>query len=251
MGATEQGRKPEQKLGKRAAARAETMRRITELGLEQLDAEGVAGLSLREVARELGLVSSAVYRYVASRDDLLTLLLVDCFTSLAEAALGGDDGGAGRPPRRRYIAVAGRIRAWAVERPERWTLLYGSPVRGYAAPGEETTGPGTRVIALFAEIVAGSGAAGSGAADREAEGGAVRRIELTDAARDVLGWAARDLEPSEPTPEELAVAATLFAGTVGVVTAEVFGQWGPLPADGAAAIFEAQTRALSLLLPRE
>lgn len=243
MGEQKTEPKTEQKTGKRAAARAETMRRITEIGLEQLDAEGVAGLSLREVARELGMVSSAVYRYVASRDELLTLLLVVCFTDLASAAAGGDGGAAGLAPRRRYIAVAGRVREWAIERPERWTLLYGSPVRGYSAPGEETTGPGTRVMALFAEIVAGAGA--------------TERAELPAAARDVLVEAARDLaaeapgpEPArEPTPEELALAATLFAGTVGAVTAEVFGQWGPLPPAGAAALFEAQTGALAQLLP--
>ena len=70
--------------GPRARARERTMRRIIELGNEQLIEHGPEGLSLREVARGLGMVSSAVYRYVASRDELLTLLLVDAYTDLAD-----------------------------------------------------------------------------------------------------------------------------------------------------------------------
>ena len=69
-----------------------------------LAAKGLAGVSTRSVASEAGVSPNSLYTYVHDMDDLLTLLLVDCFTSLAEAALGGDDGGAGRPPRRRRAA---------------------------------------------------------------------------------------------------------------------------------------------------
>ena len=68
---------------RRAATRIE--REIVEVGRRHLVTEGAAGLSLRAIARELGMVSSAVYRYVASRDDLLTLLIVDAYTDLADA----------------------------------------------------------------------------------------------------------------------------------------------------------------------
>ncbi|MBJ7387276.1 MAG: helix-turn-helix transcriptional regulator, partial [Mycolicibacterium sp.] len=69
-------------MGKRQDARDRIERRIIELARRQLATDGAAGLSVRAIARDLGMVSSAVYRYVASRDDLLTLLIVDAYTDL-------------------------------------------------------------------------------------------------------------------------------------------------------------------------
>ena len=95
--------------GSRAANRAEIERRIREAGREQLSEFGAAGLSLRAVARELGMVSSAVYRYVASRDDLLTLLLVEAYDDLADA-VGAARAGADSH-RERIAASAAAMRA--------------------------------------------------------------------------------------------------------------------------------------------
>src|ERR687897_2150882 len=72
-------------LSPRARARVRTIRDIVRIGREHLATEGAAALSLRAVARDLGLVSSAVYRYVASRDELLTLLVVDGYDELGDA----------------------------------------------------------------------------------------------------------------------------------------------------------------------
>jgi AcrR family transcriptional regulator len=132
-------------VGKRQDARERIEAQIIELGRRQLVAEGATGLSLRAIARELGMVSSAVYRYVASRDELLTLLLVDAYTELADAvdrARNTQRGGW----RDELLALAHAMRRWAVDHPARWALLYGSPVPGYHAPAERTTGPGTRVM---------------------------------------------------------------------------------------------------------
>lgn len=111
-------------------------------------------MSLRAIARELGMVSSAVYRYVASRDDLLTLLLVDAYTELADAVEGAQGEADGW--RAQVHSIAHAARAWAVAAPASWALLYGSPVPGYQAPADRTVGPGTRVIAaLFRAVAAG------------------------------------------------------------------------------------------------
>ncbi len=69
----------------RARARAQTLEDITRIGREHLATEGAAALSVRAVARDLGVVSSAIYRYVRSRDDLLTLLVVDGYDELGDA----------------------------------------------------------------------------------------------------------------------------------------------------------------------
>ncbi len=71
--------------GVRERARAEITSEIVRAGRDQLATDGAAALSLRAVARELGMVSSAVYRYVASRDELLTLLIIEAYDALGAA----------------------------------------------------------------------------------------------------------------------------------------------------------------------
>src|SRR4029079_4389701 len=128
-------------MGKRQDTRHRIEGQIIELGRRHLVTEGAAGLSLRAIARDLGMVSSALYRSVASRDDLLTLLLVDAYSELADevdraAAAGG-------PWRDQLLAMANAVRAWAVDQPARWALLYGSPGPGYhaARARQRRTGP--------------------------------------------------------------------------------------------------------------
>ena len=136
----------------RDRARVQTMRDIVRIGREHLAVHGAAGLSLRAVARDLGVVSSAVYRYVASRDELLTLLVVDGFDELGTAV---DDALASVPSDDfllRFLTIGRAVRAWGVREPATYALLFGSPVPGYEAPGERTTGPGTRVIRALARV---------------------------------------------------------------------------------------------------
>ncbi len=136
--------------GQRERARQAYIADITAEARRQLARDGAAGLSLRSVARELGMVSSAVYRYVASRDELLTLLIVEAYGDLAaavEAAIGGDDDG-----RVHWRSACASVRAWAVAHPHEYALLYGSPVPGYSAP-QDTIGPATRLYAALVEPV--------------------------------------------------------------------------------------------------
>ncbi len=121
--------------------------------------EGAAGLSLRSIARELGMVSSAIYRYVDSRDDLLTRLIVEAYESLGSAAESAAAASAGRPDTERWVDTAVAIRAWALARPHEYMLLYGSPVPGYAAP-DDTVVPGTRVTLALLSIVRDAAGAG-------------------------------------------------------------------------------------------
>lgn len=96
--------------GARERARAEITAEIVAEARRQLAVDGAAGLSLRSVARELGMVSSAVYRYVASRDDLLTRLIVDAYDSLGAAAERAASGSTGLAPAHRFVIVARAIR---------------------------------------------------------------------------------------------------------------------------------------------
>ncbi|GAA3157584.1 hypothetical protein GCM10020255_039160 [Rhodococcus baikonurensis] len=128
----------------RERAREQTLQDITRIGREHLAAVGAAALSLRAVARDLGVVSSAVYRYVASRDELLTLLVVDGYTELGSEVDAAVNAVAAEDFRGQFVALGRAVRSWAIREPARYGLLFGSPVPGYDAPGEQTTGPGTR-----------------------------------------------------------------------------------------------------------
>jgi AcrR family transcriptional regulator len=223
-------------MGKRQDTREKLEAQIIELGRRHLVTEGAAGLSLRAIARDLGMVSSAVYRYVASRDDLLTLLLVDAYSELADA-VGAARGG---PWRDQLLAMAHAARAWAIDQPARWALLYGSPVPGYQAPRERTVGPGTRVVAaLFAEI-----GAGIAAGDIPQSNVAVAQPLSSDFER--------LRKEFEFAGDDSAVAKCflLWAGLVGAISLEVFGQYGADTLTEPVAVFDTQVRLLIDMLSR-
>jgi AcrR family transcriptional regulator len=136
----------------RAEAREEMNREILRAGRRQLEEVGAAALSLRAVARELGVVSSAVYRYVASRDELLTRLIDAAYNSLGDDVDAAVTASRSHPALDRWIDAAATIRTWAHQHPHEYSLLYGSPVPGYAAP-EVTAVSGTRATRALVSIV--------------------------------------------------------------------------------------------------
>lgn len=144
----------------RERARAELTNQITEAARRRLATESAAGLSLRAIARELGMVSSAIHRYFPTKDDLLTALIVDGYNALGEfveqaetAVEDRSDLGA------RWYAAASAIRDWAVRHPHEYALLYGSPVPGYAAPSD-TIEPAGRAIVVLGGVIAEANRAG-------------------------------------------------------------------------------------------
>ncbi len=224
-------------MGKRQDTRQRIETQIVELGRRQLATVGAAGLSVRAIARELGMVSSAVYRYVASRDALLTLLLVDAYSDLADSvgrARTDTDGGW----RADVAAIAHAIRRWALAQPAEWALLYGSPVPGYHAPAELTTGPGTRVVGMLFDAVATGVATG----DITLTEHHVAQPMSTDLGhvRDEFGF---------PGDDALVIRCTaVWALIIGAVSLEIFGQYGADTFTDTAVLFDEQVGlALDLL----
>lgn len=119
------------------------MQAITDEANRQLLEVGPAALSVRSVARELGMASSAIYRYVSSRDELLTMLIIDGYNDMADFV----ERKAGS-----FRSVGLACRAWALEQPHRFALIYGSPVPGYAAP-QDTIEPATRIPVLLVGLL--------------------------------------------------------------------------------------------------
>lgn len=136
----------------RERARDELTREIKDEARRQLASHGAEGLSLRAVARELGMVSSGLYRYYPSRDDLLTALIIDAYDSVGEHV----EQAAGKRRTNDYLgrwrAACTAIRDWALANPHEYALIYGSPVVGYRAPRDTTT-PAARVPAVLLGIL--------------------------------------------------------------------------------------------------
>ena len=121
-------------------ARVELTRAILGSARRQLAEVGPAALSVRAVSRDLGMASSAIYRYFASRDDLLTALLIASYDELGAAVEQADASVTDRSDLAlRWRRLCHAVRDWAVAAPHEYGLLYGTPVPGYAAP--ETTIP--------------------------------------------------------------------------------------------------------------
>jgi AcrR family transcriptional regulator len=135
----------------RAQARLDTIEQIKEIAREHLAVDG-PNLSLRAVARDLGVVSSAVYRYFASRDELLTALVLDGYTALADAIEAAESAVARRDLGGRWNAIGHAAREWALENQHEYALLYGSPVPGYEAPAD-TIEPATRPVVVAMSVL--------------------------------------------------------------------------------------------------
>lgn len=199
--------------GVRERNRAETMARLKEVARRHLAEYGAAALSLRAVTRELGMVSSAVYRYVAGRDELLTLLIIDAYDAVGAAAEQAAATSARRSPAARWLAVGSAVRDWALANPHEYALVYGSPVPGYAAP-EDTIVPATRVTRALVGVVADAHQSGR-IADITAPVPAALRRDLTAIAAD-LGV--------ELPPAVLARAMVAWTQLFGLISFELFGQ---------------------------
>jgi AcrR family transcriptional regulator len=222
-------------MGKRQETRDRIEGQIIELGRRHLVTEGSAGLSLRAIARDLGMVSSAVYRYVASRDELLTLLLVDAYSELADAVDRAREAAADGSWRDQLLAIARAARRWAVDQPASWALLYGSPVPGYHAPRERTVGPGTRVVGALFDAIATGIAAGDIPQTNVA---AAQPLSADfDRLRAEFGFSGDD--------SAVAKCFVLWAGLVGAISLEVFGQYGPDTLTEPGAVFDTQVRLLT------
>jgi len=144
----------------RAENRVEITRMIQTTARRHLADVGPAALSLRAIAREVGMVSSAVYRYFPSRDDLLTALIIEVYDELGDAVEQADAGVRRRSDLgKRFLAVCDAIHDWARANPHEYALLYGSPVPGYVAPDDTVTSAG-RITGAFLRLAQESERAG-------------------------------------------------------------------------------------------
>lgn len=221
----------------RERARAELTREIKEAARRQLATEGAAGLSLRAVAREMGMVSSAIYRYFPSKAELLTALIIDGYNALGQAVEAADQACLRETYSDRWLTVCRSVRAWALEHPHEYALLYGSPVPGYQAP-QDTVGPALRATVVYGRIISEAHAAG--ALDPPAD--------LPPAPSSLTDDMARVRTVMADVPDDIvARAVAAWSGIFGMVSFELFGQFNNVIMDRSA-FFDHSARNLGRLV---
>ncbi|MGW4794767.1 TetR/AcrR family transcriptional regulator [Nonomuraea sp. NPDC004297] len=128
--------------------RAQVREEIKRHAWEQIAAAGVPSLSLNAIAKQVGMSGPALYRYFAGRDELITALIRDAYRSLADTVRAASGSGAD------LLGLARAISEWARSDPQRYFLIYGTPVPGYHAP-DDTTAISDEVMAVLLEACGG------------------------------------------------------------------------------------------------
>jgi len=200
-----------------------------------------ANLSLRAVARDMGMVSSAIYRYFASRDELLTALIVDAYNALGAAVEAADAAVSDRRQlRARWLSATRAVRRWALANPAEYALVYGSPVPGYAAP-PDTIAAAARTPVVLARILADGVESGQLAGAGYRSSVPVAASVRADLAR------TRDAIAANVPEELLLTGLSGWIQMFGVVSFELFGQFNNV-IDARAEFFDQQMELMADLI---
>lgn len=203
-------------LSRRERYRRDTAEEAKRLALAQLTDGGVGALSLNGIARDMGMTGPALYRYVGSRDDLLTELIVDTYRDFGDTLWRAFEQSDGRPPPARVRAVGLGYRDWALANPQPFLLVFGTPIPGYRAPAGSTVTAQRAMNALLAAV-----------ADLDPEPLAA----IDDLDRRCESWAAKAGAPALPG-RLLRFAVTMWTRLHGVMSLELAGHFDPALPDG-------------------
>ncbi|MFQ3661271.1 MAG: TetR/AcrR family transcriptional regulator [Chloroflexaceae bacterium] len=126
---------------------------IRQTAWQQIAEYGAPALSLRAIARALGITAPAIYHYYPDRDALVTALIIEAYTSFGDAQLAARDAlpAHDRVGRLRAIGIA--YRQWAITYPERYQLIFGTPIPGYVSPVEQVTPAAVRALSALVSVV--------------------------------------------------------------------------------------------------
>lgn len=217
---------------RRERLRAATIDEIKAAALSQIAESGGPSLSLRGVAREIGMSPAGLYRYYDGRDALLTDLIADAYNDLADAVEAGIASG-GESPRERFVAGIRAYRAWAITHPNRFLLIFGTPIPGYEAPVD---GPTVEANRRMGEALFGVGI----------DAWRLGQMSIPLLGRDVTESErelAAQIDPDLPVELVPAMLGT-WAHFHGVVTLEVLHQLNWMYGADAGVFFEGEVKRL-------
>lgn len=219
---------------RRERMRDTTRDEIKALARKHMAAEGAAALSLRAIARDMGMTAPALYRYYADRDALVSVLILEAYNDLADAVTAARDTQPAEDYTARILAAALEYRNWALQHPADYVLILGNPIPGYHAPAQLTLPAARRTLQIFVELLAGAWASGQLVPPPE-----YRPLEDAAVASRVLGPA---VELGVPGPA-LAMVLSMWGSFHGLIALELFHHLQPLVGD-AAALYRFEVEAM-------
>jgi AcrR family transcriptional regulator len=202
-------------LSRRERNRLATIEEIKALARRQIAEQGPGGLSMRAIARQIGIASSALYTYYAGYEDLMGALCVDAYYSVAGALAAARDAEPADDHAGRWQAICHGYRRWSLGNPGDFALIFGTPAPGYQAPANLTGPAAASFAAVPFGVYAAAVQAGAADPDRTQIPGALAAGPLL---RDLLG------EGGPGLPPRLAgIALSAWASVLGFLALEIFG----------------------------
>jgi AcrR family transcriptional regulator len=213
---------------------------IKETAWEQIAVKGAAALSLRALSRQLGISAPAIYHYYHTRDALVTALIIDAYSSLGDSQLLAQERLPAQDLTGRLTAIGKAYRDWALRYPQRYQLIFGTPIPGYAAPYEEVLPAGARSLRALVSVL-----------DALLRNGRLRTAGLPDSlpgAEDAFSaWKAF---AGDFQREALAAAVIVWSRVHGLVSLELAGNIPPHGVDhGSLYDWELQNLVREWVLP--
>ena len=211
--------------------RAQVRQEVKEAALRQLAEAGPGALSISAIGKQLGVSGPALYRYFASRDDLLTELVIDAYHDLAKALTAATSHVPDDRPRGRFEALARAYRRWALAEPHRYRLLFGPPLPGYEAHAQRLVEASWAAMNLLLEVLRGFAA---GAAEPSGP-----------LASELTAWAQQGNQRVDPGTALHAIL--IWSQLHGIVSLEIAGNFASMSID-ADQLFEIQLTAITAKL---
>lgn len=207
---------------------------IKETAWKQIAEFGAPALSLRAIARELKISAPAIYNYFPDRDALVTALIVDAYTSFGDWQIEARAAAPKSDLAKQLKAIGIAYRNWAHTHPQRYQLIFGTPIPGYAAPTEKVFPSSARSISALFHVVEEIRAAG------KLNAASVPSItEEYEAHYEI--W--KDYF-SDVHPDSMYIAMIIWARVHGIVSLEIQGNLPPYGKKGDALyLFELETNA--------
>jgi AcrR family transcriptional regulator len=138
---------------KRTTHQTDLQEAIKETAWKQIAEYGAPALSLRAIARELGITAPAIYNYYPRRDDLVTALIIDAFTSFGDSQIAARDAVPADDLPGRMLAIGIAYRQWAITYPQRYQLIFGTPIPGYKAPLMQVLPSSARSLSALVSVI--------------------------------------------------------------------------------------------------
>jgi AcrR family transcriptional regulator len=147
---------------RRDITREATLREIKETALRLMRSTGTTEVRFADIAREMHMSAPGLYRYYDGRDELVTALIADAYDDLGAAVLAAREAVDPADPGGRLLALAAAYRQWSLEEPQRFALLFGPPLPGYAPPEDGPAGDAARrAMATLIQVAVDAQGAGN------------------------------------------------------------------------------------------